>query len=596
MKYLRSVLVASLLLACGSPSDPDAGMDAGDTDRDGGVDAGHACASNAECVESATAEGHLRLHCVGGFCVEDCSGDGECADHPYGPVCVASTCGCSDASDCPGYPAACSGNRCVQCLTPADCRFARSLLCDPSGQCARCALDTDCEDGRTCVDRECVGPDDMDGDGYASADDCDDADPAVFPGALPVCGNGAREGCGGGAWDALATQLGAAEAGQAPLLRVLDAAVPEALITSVGLATLADRSYVAVAFRAPPMPGVPTRRVARLFEVGFDTLEVELDVPLAGLDCGGPSPVDLEDVERLALDVADDGAVHLALGATVDISATETGHYLARYVVEEDGARLERCELADDTSQFGYVAVGLAPDSGDVAGYLRGDTLSRDNVLHRFGAPTETRFRSRDWLSGEGPIWVARERPTAGGDMTLAFGFGGAVLDEPVSGLISAFGQGGGALAAATSGEYAVVLPTDAATYLIEGRCAGASCAPTGTATTWDLALESVPEARWVGGNRWAMAWVRYLPVAGQNVGHVALRGFERMARPLPADPAADAPFVISREGLPGDGPLIVREVAMGSTGDRLEVAVITQSSGGPPVVYLRRVTLCATE
>jgi MYXO-CTERM domain-containing protein len=46
----------------------------------------------------------------------------------------------------------------------------------------------------------CIGSSsDVDGDGF-STDDCDDGDPAVYPGATEICANGIDDDCYGGDW------------------------------------------------------------------------------------------------------------------------------------------------------------------------------------------------------------------------------------------------------------------------------------------------------------------------------------------------------------------------------------------------------------
>jgi hypothetical protein len=62
---------------------------------------------------------------------------------------------------------------------------------------ARCFTSATCPQGSTCTGLHCVPGDvDVDGDGYPGATDCDEANPAVNPGAAEVCGL-ADENCSG---------------------------------------------------------------------------------------------------------------------------------------------------------------------------------------------------------------------------------------------------------------------------------------------------------------------------------------------------------------------------------------------------------------
>ena len=62
----------------------------------------------------------------------------------------------------------------------------------------RCFTSATCPQGSTCTGLHCVPGDvDVDGDGYPAGTDCDEANPAVNPGASEVCGL-SDENCSGG--------------------------------------------------------------------------------------------------------------------------------------------------------------------------------------------------------------------------------------------------------------------------------------------------------------------------------------------------------------------------------------------------------------
>ncbi|MGE0788000.1 MAG: hypothetical protein AB7S26_20160 [Sandaracinaceae bacterium] len=578
-----------MLAGCPSPGPTDAGVDATVS-----LDAGEACASHDECVASARLGGHDRAFCVGGVCTARCAEGAECAGHPYGPMCLGTMCGCMSAADCPGFPSGCFGGRCGECSRDEECIYARALACS-AGACVRCRTDAECEPGRTCTDGACIGADDMDGDGYATPDDCDDADPARHPGALAICGNGAREGCPG-AWDALAQDLGVAEAGARRLRRVLDGGSPDTQITSVAAASLADETYVAFVYRGPGSPGVVDPRIVRLFAVPFEAPAREIPIELTDLDCGRAAPVTMENAERVSLSLAADGVVHLAVGAIKQPSPTVTEQYLAYFTITAGTPTFVRCELADDMTQFGYAAVGVAAESGDVGALLRGASGSRDNVYQTFGLPTELYFRSRDWLDGQGALVVTRSRASAGGPVSLHFTTDGVEREEMVSTVSAVFDQGRAALAASPSGEYAVVLPTDQGTFLVEGQCGATGCAPAAVSTSWDLTVEDVPDAHWVGGTHFAVAYADYVMTQPTiTEAQIHLHGFERLRRPVAAD-LDDSPILASRRELPGMGSLVVRDIDVGARADRVDVAFVVQLAGGAPGVFLSRVALCAAE
>jgi hypothetical protein len=87
------------------------------------------------------------------------------------------------------------------CLTDADCKHGR--LCS-DGTCVYpdtgCQTDEDCLPGQACVAGACLVCD-ADRDGHASLAcgglDCDDANPAVRPGRIELCGDGLDNDCDG---------------------------------------------------------------------------------------------------------------------------------------------------------------------------------------------------------------------------------------------------------------------------------------------------------------------------------------------------------------------------------------------------------------
>ncbi len=86
-------------------------------------------------------------------------------------------------------------------VSVADTNASASFLCQamPAEDCAN-GSDDDGDGLADCADPDCTG--DADGDGYIAAPcgtDCDDTDPAVHPGAAEVCGNGKDDECDGAA-------------------------------------------------------------------------------------------------------------------------------------------------------------------------------------------------------------------------------------------------------------------------------------------------------------------------------------------------------------------------------------------------------------
>jgi large repetitive protein len=84
----------------------------------------------------------------------------------------------------------------------ATCIF-NSFMCIVTNCSGACAVPgeacTTCQIQSGCLSAlyQCVGISDQDGDGFQTADDCDDTNPAIYPGAPEVCGDGLDNDCDG---------------------------------------------------------------------------------------------------------------------------------------------------------------------------------------------------------------------------------------------------------------------------------------------------------------------------------------------------------------------------------------------------------------
>jgi len=202
----------------GPPATTDGGPPAArDAGREPPADGGSAdCATHADCDDGDPCTDNT---CEAGRCWSarapgcfDCETDADCDDDFVCSIeaCVGGICSfewdnarceCMDRSHCddgnPTTADACVDFRCVNESTPcsedADCDDADSCTTDAclDGTCSSSRI-PGC--GTSCPDR--------DGDGHGSrfcfgGDDCDDANPAVHPGASEVCDDGVDNDCDG---------------------------------------------------------------------------------------------------------------------------------------------------------------------------------------------------------------------------------------------------------------------------------------------------------------------------------------------------------------------------------------------------------------
>ncbi len=206
---------------CAGPCAADADCPAGLVCQAGTCAAPTPCAAGLDCPAGQTCEAGVCRPATGCL-VESCNGlDDDCdglvdegcpacradADCAAGETCDVATGLCRQtcqpaAELCDGVDNDCDGLVDEGCATTCtgDAECAAGELC-LDGWCEippACSTDADCPADLVCVAGTCArAPVDLDGDGYAPPEDCDDGDAAVNPGAAEACDDGVDNDCDG---------------------------------------------------------------------------------------------------------------------------------------------------------------------------------------------------------------------------------------------------------------------------------------------------------------------------------------------------------------------------------------------------------------